>query len=211
MKLKLILSSIVLCLATTLFAQDSLAVKLESKSANAAMANPADSAFSKVYFSIEGGEMYPFGDLQDAVENSFYGGVGVRYSYWDDFDGFVHFNYAYMKVRAEGIPFPGVHQFVGRLGLDWRWKHIRPLAVGAGFTCNWTRADYDGEEDYLKGRGGMLLDNETEFGWFARVNMPFLYFKDFTAGLNVLWEQLWTLPERSNMLTVGFYIERRVR
>ena len=56
----------------------------------------------------------------------------------------------------------------------------------------------------------MLLDNETEFGWFARLNMPFFYYKDFTAGLDVLWEQLWTLPERSNTLTVGVYIERRV-
>ena len=210
MKLKLILSAAVLCLATMPFAQDSLAVKPEAKPADVVMANPADSAFSKVYVSIEGGEMYPFGDLQDAVENAFYGGVGLRYSYWDDFDGFVHFNYAYVKVRAEGIPVPGVHQFVGRLGLDWHWKHLRPLAVGAGFTCNWTRADSDDEVKYYSGRGGMLLDNETEFGWFARVNMPFLYFKDFTAGLNVLWEELWTLPERSNMLTVGFYIERRV-
>lgn len=167
-------------------------------------------AFHKAYISIEGGEMYPFGDLVDAVENSFYGGIGFRYSYWPDFDGFIHFNYAYVKVRAEGIPFPGVHQFVGRIGLDWHWRLLRPLAVGAGFTCNWTRADSDEEDKFYEGRGGMLLDNETEFGWFARVNMPFTSFKGVTAGLNVLWEQLWTLPERSNTLTVGFYLERRI-
>ena len=35
-------------------------------------------------------------------------------------------------------------------------------------------------------------------------------FKGYVAGLNVLWEQLWTLPERSNTLTVGFYLERRI-
>lgn len=167
-------------------------------------------AFHKAYISIEGGEMYPFGDLVDAVENSFYGGIGFRYSYWPDFDGFIHFNYAYVKVRAEDIPFPGVHQFVGRIGLDWHWRLLRPLAVGAGFTCNWTRADSDEEDKFYEGRGGMLLDNETEFGWFARVNMPFTSFKGVTAGLNVLWEQLWTLPERSNTLTVGFYLERRI-
>lgn len=167
-------------------------------------------AFHKAYISIEGGEMYPFGDLVDAVENSFYGGIGFRYSYWPDFDGFIHFNYAYVKVRAEGIPFPGVHQFVGRIGLDWHWRLLRPLAVGAGFTCNWTRADSDEEDKFYEGRGGMLLDNETEFGWFARVNMPFTSFKGVTAGLNVLWEQLWTLPERSNTQTVGFYLERRI-
>jgi len=62
----------------------------------------------------------------------------------------------------------------------------------------------------LKGRGGMLLDNETEFGWFARINMPFLYYRSFTIGFNALWEQIWTLPERSNTLTIGVYVERRV-
>ena len=191
--MKKLLLALALCLCPFAFAQ-----------------NPADSAFSKVYVSIEGGEIYPFGDLIDAVYNSFYGGVGLRYNYWSDVDGFVQFNYTYVKVRPEDIPYPGVHQFMGRLGLDWHWNYIRPLAIGGGFTCNWTRADRDGGVDYYSGRGGMLLDNETEFGWFARLNMPFFYYKDFTAGLDVLWEQLWTLPERSNTLTVGVYIERRV-
>lgn len=184
-----------------------------------AFAEPAtvknyDESFNHGSLSIEGGEMYPFGDTQDAVENSFYGGVGFRYSYWPDFDGFVNFQYAYVKVRDvirdEGVPFPGVHQFTGRLGLDWRWRHIRPLIIGAGFTCNWTRADDESDVKYYSGPGGMLLDNETEFGWFARLNLPCMYFEKFTVGLNVLWEQLWTLPERSNTLTVGMYIERRM-
>ena len=212
MKLKHLLLAIPLCLAAISFAQtqpDSSAVQADS-SAKPTPVDERNVAFSRGYISIEGGEIYPFGDLVEAVENSFYGGIGFRYSYWSDFDGFVHFNYTYVKVRPEDIPFPGVHQFTGRLGLDWHSKLMRPLAFGAGFTCNWTRADYDGDENYFSGRGGMLLDNETEFGWFIRANMPFMYFKEFTAGLNVLWEQLWTLPERSNALTVGFYIERRI-
>ena len=209
-----------LLLAAVAWAQNSAPDSTQSPAPATAKKQAADSvkapvdtlayAFNKGYISIEGGEMYPFGDLVEAVENSFYGGVGFRYSYWPDFDGFVHFNYAYVKVRAEGIPFPGVHQFVGRIGLDWHWRLLRPLAIGAGFTCNWTRADSDDEDKFYEGRGGMLLDNETEFGWFARVNMPFMNFKGYVAGLNVLWEQLWTLPERSNTLTVGFYIERRI-
>ena len=129
--MKKLLLALALCLCPFAFAQ-----------------NPADSAFSKVYVSIEGGEMYPFGDLIDAVYNSFYGGVGLRYNYWSDVDGFVQFNYTYVKVRPEDIPYPGVHQFMGRLGLDWHWNYIRPLAIGGGFTCNWTRADRDGGVDF---------------------------------------------------------------
>ena len=40
--------------------------------------SPTDSSFSHIYVSVEGGEQYPFGDLVDAVENSFYGGLPIR-------------------------------------------------------------------------------------------------------------------------------------
>lgn len=170
--------------------------------------NPTDVAFSHAFIGIEGGEIYPFGDLVDAVHSSKYGGIGFRYTYWEDFDGFIHFNYTYFDVRANGIPFPGVHQFIGRLGLDWKWKSISPLALGAGFTCNWTRADTDDES--ISGRGGMLTDNETEFGYFFRGNLPFIRTENYQAGLNILWENLWTLPKRSNMLSIGIYVERRL-
>ena len=56
MKLKLILSAIVLCLATVPFAQtaDSAVVQTPAVSVKA---NPADSAFSKAYVSIEGSNL----------------------------------------------------------------------------------------------------------------------------------------------------------
>lgn len=184
------------------------AMAAEPATESMAKPNPADVAFSHAFIGIEGGEIYPFGDLVDAVHSSKYGGFGFRYTYWEDFDGFIHFNYTYFDVRANGIPFPGVHQFIGRLGLDWKWKSISPLALGAGFTCNWTRADTDDES--ISGRGGMLTDNETEFGYFFRGNLPFIRTENYQAGLNILWENLWTLPERSNMLSIGIYVERRL-
>ena len=191
-----IIFSLVISLASSLFAE------VEK--------TPADSAFSRIYVSIEGGEIYPFGDISDAVENAFYGGLGLRYSYWPDVDGIVDFDYAYFKVRASGVKFPGVHQFMGHLGLDWHWKWINPVSVGFGFVCDWTRADYDGEEGDYNKRGNTLLDNETEFGYFIRLVLPFTTYDKFKIGLKVLWEETWTLPERSDMLSVGFYVERRV-
>ena len=197
MKLKLILSSIVLCCASTLFAQ-----------------NPADSAFSKIYVSIEGGEMYPFGDLIDAVENSFYGGVGFRYAYLENIDGFILFDYSYFKPVPQEVKIYGAHQFSGKLGVDFKWKAIAPLAIGGGFVCDWVRGDYDedrlDEISFREDLGGTLTDNETEFGWFARLNLPLIRKEKYKVGFNALWKELWTLPKRSEMLSVGVYVERRI-
>ena len=170
-----------------------------------------DYAFEHFYVSIEGGEIYPWGDLLDAVNSTFYGGVGIRYSYWKDVDGFMTFNYSYFTPVPK-TKIDGVHQFSGKVGMDWRLKYIRPVVVGGGFTCNFTRADIKEGVDisFEHDLGGTLADNETEFGWFFRINVPLWTFEKFRVGLNAQWEELWTLPKRSDMVTMGFYIERRV-
>ena len=176
--------------------------------------HPADSAFSHIYVSIEGGEQYPFGDLIDAVENSFYGGVGFRYAYLENIDGFILFDYSYFKPVPEGVKIYGAHQFSGKLGLDFKWKAIAPLAIGAGLVCDWVRGDYDEDKldeiSFHNDLGGTLTDNETEFGWFARLNLPLIRKETYKVGFNALWKELWTLPKRSEMLSVGVYVERRI-
>lgn len=176
-----------------------------------AAANPADVAFSKASIFVEAGEIYPLGDLMDAVENTHYAGVAFRYSYWEDVDGVAMFNYSYFKPIPNDVIFDGAHQFSGKLGLDWKFPLISPVVVGFGFTCNWARADLDDGVDkdatYTL-PGGTLNDNETEFGWYGRINLPVLNYGKTRVGLNVLWEELWTLPKRSDMLTAGIYVER---
>ena len=175
---------------------------------------PADSAFSHIYVSIEGGETYPFGDLIDAVENTFYGGFGFRYAYIENVDGFILFDYSYFKPVPENVKIYGAHQFSGKLGLDFKWKAVAPLAVGLGFVCDWVRADYDedriDELSFTSDPGGTLTDNETEFGWFARLNLPLIRHETYKVGFNALWKELWTLPKRSDMLSIGVYLERRI-
>lgn len=175
--------------------------------------NVEDIAFSKAYLGIEGGEIYPFGDLADATKNTLYGGLNFRYSYWKNVDGVVMFHYAYFKPRPDVVPYDGVHQASGKLGLDWRLPAISPIVVGGGFACNWTRADLDDDvvkDDIYWLPGGTLGDNETEFGWFARLNLAIFNTENYRAGFNVLWEEIWTLPKRSNMLYAGLYIERKL-
>ncbi len=166
-----------------------------------------DVSFSHFSVFLEGGEIYPMGDLMDAVENALYGGVGIHYTYWDNVDGVVMFQYTYFKPRPK-IYYDGVHQFMGRVGADWKWKTIHPVVLGGGFTCSWTRADAE-EINYAK-PGGTLTDNETEFGWYARISLPVFRYKEYSAGFHVMWEQLWTLPKSSNMLYAGLTFERSI-
>ncbi|MDO4945977.1 hypothetical protein SAMN05720766_106105 [Fibrobacter sp. UWH9] len=173
--------------------------------------NPTDVAFSKAYLAIEGGEVYPWGSLADAVQNTYYAGISFRYTYWDNVDGIVMFNYSYFKPRPDDISFDGAHQFTGRLGLDWKWSKIRPIVLGAGFACNWVRADLDDgvdKDELYRKPGGTLGDNETEFGWYGRFSVPLWKYQKFNVGLNVIYEEIWTLPRRSDVLTVGIYVER---
>ena len=172
-----------------------------------------DVAYSHAYLGLEGGEVYPFGDLIDATDNTLYGGFNFRYSYWENVDGVVMFHYAYFKLRPDVVPYDGVHQASGKLGLDWKWPLIRPIVVGGGFSCNWTRADLDDDvvkDDIYKLPGGTLGDNETEFGWFARVNLVLWNFEKYRVGFNFMWEEIWTLPKRSDMLYAGLYVERKL-
>lgn len=199
--MKKLIMILAISLVSLLHAEDPLAFRNDS----AAVAN--DISFSHLSVFLEGGEIYPMGDLMDAVENTLYGGVGVRYTYWENVDGVVMFQYAYFKPMTD-IYYDGVHQFMGRVGADWKWQLIHPVILGAGFTCSWTRAD--AEQIHYTKRGGTLTDNETEFGWYARISLPVFKYKEYSAGFHVMWEQLWTLPERSNMLSAGVSIERSI-
>lgn len=164
--------------------------------------------FDKVYVGLEGGEIYPWGDLQDVLYNSWYGQLDVRYNYFKSLDGFVQFGYTYFETRDDRIDFPGVNQFNGRVGLLWLVPKTPDIRLGGGFSCIFARSD--GGDPAAK-YGGMLYDNESEFGWNAMVSLPAMRFENWNVGLNVYWEQLWTTPERSNMLWIGLFIERRVR
>ncbi|MBR3073560.1 hypothetical protein [Fibrobacter sp.] len=197
--MKKLITILALGLVSFLHAEDPLQFRNDSAAVQ------SDVSFSHLSVILDGGELYPMGDLMDAVKNALYGGVGIRYTYWEDVDGIVMFQYAYFKPNTD-IYYDGVHQFIGRVGVDWKWKLIHPVVLGGGFTCNWTRADTDKENSDL--RGGTLVDNETEFGWFVRINLPVFKYKEYSAGFHVMWEQLWTLPKRSNMLSAGVTVER---
>ena len=208
--MKKLITILALSLVSLLHAQENIPNdSFANKDDSLAVAN--DISFSHLSVFLEGGEIYPMGDLMDAVKNTLYGGVGVRYTYWENVDGIVMFQYAYFKPVPNDIEYDGVHQFMGRVGADWKWNAIRPVVLGAGFSCSWTRADIESKENFdWHRRGGTLADNETEFGWYARISLPVFKYKEYSAGFHIMWEQLWTLPKRSNMLYAGITVERSI-
>lgn len=199
--MKKLITILAISLVSLLHAEDPFAFAKDS------VAVENDITFSHLSVFLEGGEIYPMGDLMDAVENALYGGVGVRYTYWENVDGIVMFQYTYFKPRTD-IKYDGAHQFMGRVGAEWKWPTIRPVALGGGFTCSWVRADAEKSDWFQK--GGSLIDNETEFGWYARISLPVFRFQDYSAGFHVMWERLWTLPKRSDMLSAGITFERSI-
>ena len=158
-------------------------------------------------FAFKNDSLAVANDISFSHLSVFLEGGGVHYTYWENVDGVVMFQYTYFKPRLD-IPYDGVHQFMGRVGADWKWKTIHPVVLGAGFSCSWTRADV--EKYSWEKQGGSLTDNETEFGWYARISLPVFRYKEYSAGFHVMWEQLWTLPKRSNMLYAGLTFERSI-
>lgn len=170
-------------------------------------------AFSKLYVSAEFGEIYPMGDLMDAVDNTFFGGFGLRYSYWDDVEGFLTADYIYFKPIPKEVPYDGAHQISGKVGVDWHLSFVKSIIIGFGFACNLSMADLrDGQtkDDVYWSPGGSLYDKETEFGWFARLNLPVWDLEKYRVGLTFTWEEIWTLPKRSDMLMTAVYVERKI-
>lgn len=150
---------------------------------------------------IEGGRVNPVGDLQNEVGASYFGGLGFGYQYASDLTFYLQGNYAYLP--AESAHFAGLHQMCGRASIEYAPSVIRPLRVGGGFSLAFVRGDDIDEQ----AKGYMLYDNESEFGWHVRLDMPVILQPRWRAGFRAYWDEIWTDPEASDMLWLGVYME----
>jgi hypothetical protein len=92
------------------------------------------------------------------------------------------------------------------VGVDYPLTLMHPVSLGAGFSCLWLRADGDD----IDPKTTTLGDNESEFGWYARLVVPIVKTEKYNVGAHIYWESIWTEPETSNMLWFGLYIERKL-
>lgn len=176
--------------------------------ASAEEQNKKDWIFYDAFLGLEGGDAYPWGDLEDVIKPALYGQGEFSYHYWENTFGLVQFGYAYFRTHDDFKRFPGVHQFNGRVGLEHQSSWMKPFFVGAGFSCIWTRSDGGDPND--KSPGVLLITNETEFGAFIKLKLPIWKNKTYAMGVNLYWEEIWTLPKASNTLWIGFFVQRRL-
>lgn len=160
--------------------------------------------FSHAGIGIEGGALYFLDDVQDALDNTYYGLLEFEYLYFEKFRGVVQFGYSYLPTKGD-VEYPGIHQVNGRVGVDYPLPIAKPIAIGAGFSCVWMRADDDGDVSR-----STLEDNETEFGFYARLDLPILKLENWRMGAKFYFETLWTEPETSQTAWFGFYLQRKL-
>ena len=148
----------------------------------------------------EVGMVQPWGDLEMVVDDALYGNLGLAYAYAPGLEFYAQAGYAYMPVQAEY--FAGLHQLNGRAGLQYSPSWLSPMQIGAGLGLVFVRGDSTDPRavEY------MLYDNESEFGWHARLGLPVVRWKDSSVGFRIHWEHIWTKPA-SQLLWFGLYME----
>jgi len=161
--------------------------------------------FAHVSIAVEGGALYLLDDAGRNLDDSYYGLWELDYTFFRSWIGVVQMGYAYLPTTGD-VSFSGIHQVNGRIGLDYPLPFVKPIALGVGFSCIWMRADDDGGN----ASKSSLIDNESEFGFYARLNLPILNWDKWRVGARIYFERLWTAPETSETAWFGFYLQRNL-
>lgn len=157
--------------------------------------------FSAMRATVEGGRVSPMGDLSLKAESAYYGNMGVAYPYAPHLEGYALGGYAYVPVSSPA--FAGLHQLSGRAGIELSPSWLAPLSVGGGISMIFVRGDSIAPE----AKEYFLYDNESEFGWHARLTMPVIRQPSWRMGFRANWEEIWTLPAKSQFFWLGLYVE----
>lgn len=150
---------------------------------------------------LEGGRVNPWGDLAQKVDAAYFGNAGLSYAYAPGLGGYAQGGYAYLPVTSPD--FAGLHQMNGRAGLEISPSWMAPLSVGGGISLLFVR----GDEKTAAAQGYMLYDNESEFGWHARLTLPVVRKEYLQVGFRAWWEEVWTQPDASQLMWLGLYVE----
>jgi len=151
--------------------------------------------------SIEGGVNYFLGDLQNELEISPYGSAGfeIELSYYTS--GYLQGSYSYLNLKNNS-DFDGLHQFVGRVGIETSERIFKFASVGVGISLAGVR----GKSGVPQAESYMLSTSESEFGWNARLKLNVLRFEKFIIGTRFYYDEIWTKPESSSLLQGGIFV-----
>ena len=150
--------------------------------------------------SVDGGIVYFPGKLSEEIEVAPYGGFEVDFELTEYTEFYLHGALSYLKLKRNN-DFKGLFQFIGRAGLETPQSLFKYASAGVGISIAGVRGNSDGEdaEKY------MLSSSESEFGWNARLKMNVLKMGNLKFGLLVNYDEIWTLPKNTSILSGGIF------
>jgi len=140
------------------------------------------SAFAQP-FSLEAGGNFFLGDLHNEVKIAPYVGVGFELGLSEYTDGYLQGTYSHLQLK-KNKDFHGVHQFIGRAGIEF----FDLIGVGVSLATVRGRNATPHAESY------MLSTSESEFGWDFRLKF---------CCVVLYYDIIWTAPKNSHLLQVG--------
>jgi len=160
----------------------------------------AANVFCQTIF-IESGVNYFLGNLQKELEISPYGSAGFEIELSHYTNGYLQGSYSYLSLKNNS-DFYGLHQFIGRAGIETSERIFEFASVGAGISLAGVR----GKNATPHAETYMLSSSESEFGWNARLKLNVFKFEKFIIGTRFYYDEIWTKPKSSSLLQGGIFV-----
>jgi hypothetical protein len=160
------------------------------------------SPFEHAAISVEAGGLMFLGTLGDSIHPALQGTGNLHFSYSEQLQSRLSLTYA----NLQGWEFGALRYVEAGAGLDWKVPYTGGLEFGAGILLFFVRANpaSQAELDTLINTGYQLADNESEFGWHARISYPIVtIFTRCTFFAVGHFSNAWTLPVSSRSLSAG--------
>lgn len=155
-------------------------------------------AFDHAKVQMEGGAVQPLFSLSHHFGPTPQGRGMVQFEYAENLSSRVGFAYAKLK----GWEVSDIHFAQGDVGLDWQIPHARSLQVGGGISLFFVRADpTPAQEEAVFAY--QLYDNESEFGWHARIAFTVWQSQRFSCHVASMYHQVWSRPQATHFVWIG--------
>lgn len=151
-------------------------------------------SFGRVELSL--GQRMPQKNLYDVLEKSPAFQLGMQFGYYESAHFPVHFRMeaSYAEMKHPRVDF---HNAIGRIGFDWDFFQRYHSELGTGLTMHFLRASEAREE------GLLLEDNESDYGWYFRLQPMAMDWGRFRLGLEAHYDIVWSSPRASHFVQVA--------
>lgn len=155
----------------------------------------AQQPFEHSWLQISSGAVFPLGNLRDTLATAPQVRLEWQTSYVHQHQMYLEMTYAQLTGWSQGK----LHLVTAHAGLQTRVPVI-PLTAGLGVSLFYARTveGQDPSAPFFQ-----IHDNESEFGWNARLRWHLWQKNAWSVWLGTSYEEAWTLPRHSRLLWVG--------